>query len=337
MGTSIRRRLFRKRIGKTILVLAFFPSLACAQQSPAILKVRSELVDIPVCVLDSHGNAVENLQQKDFRVLTDGIEQPISYFTPVSEPAMVFLLVETSPAVYLIQSQHVIAAHALLYGLAPDDSVAVGIYNDTARPILDFTSDKHAVFQALQVYSAQYSLGMSRLNLFSSLQSVLEQLRAIPGKKSLVLLSTGLDGGDSSTRQQLLEALQSSELTIFSVALGGSLRESNKKKSSANAGLSSEGFSFAQADENLRAIASASGGQAYFPKSAADFQEIYRRVSALIRNQYRLGISPLRDGKVHRISVQVADARGRFAGASENKSAYRISFRQGYLAPPREN
>src|SRR5208282_770179 len=102
-------------------------------------------VKVDVSVLDKRGNFVGGLEQKNFRVLDGETEQPIVFFTPVEAPAEVLVLVETSPAVYLIHNQHLFAAYALLEELAADDQVALVTYDREPRAILAFTPDKSAL------------------------------------------------------------------------------------------------------------------------------------------------------------------------------------------------
>ena len=100
------------------------------------------MVHIGVSVLAAGGDFVSGLQRKNFRVLDAGIERPLEFFAPTDAPAQILVMVETSPAVYLIQSQHIAAAYALLDGLAPDDQVALVTYDQAPRAVLAFTPDK---------------------------------------------------------------------------------------------------------------------------------------------------------------------------------------------------
>lgn len=308
------------------------------------LRVSSELVKIDASVANSRGHYVGGLRQGDFRVLVDGLESPIVFFTPAEEPARILVLVETSPAVYLIQNQHLAAAYALLDGLSPRDQVALFTYDSAARGILSFTDDKMALAQALG--SIQYTLGSGQLNFYGSLVQVLDWLSAVEGKKAAVLLTTGLDSSQPSFWNVLAQKMRSSDTVIYPVALGGSFRnytgkkKSCKKKGSRNGAsepAQSTGdnpLSFAKADVALQNIAAATGGRAYFPASASEFVPDYREIASALRHQYLLGIAPLHDGKFHAISVQL---RQEFSGAQKKATrkspAFTIYARAGYQAP----
>src|SRR5271156_314561 len=143
----------------------FAPLASRAQESaPSAqhpIQATTEIVKVDVSVLDKHGEFVGGLDQKSFRVLDGGVEKPILFFAPVEAPAQVLVIVETSPAVYLIHNQHLQAAFALLDGLAPDDQVALATYDQAPRAILAFTNDKGALASVLG--KIQYTLGFGEL------------------------------------------------------------------------------------------------------------------------------------------------------------------------------
>lgn len=297
-----------------------------------------------ISILDKNGNFVGGLEQKNFRVLDRGVEQPILFFAPVEAPAQVLVMVETSPAVYLIENEHLFAAYALLDGLSPDDQVALVTYDQAPHAILSFTPDKSALAAALG--HIQYTLGMAQLNFFDSISAVLDWLQPVPGKKALVLLTTGLDSSPPARWDALVEKLRTEDAVIFPVALGGSLRNASGKKkkapknvpkadsqSSAPSPDSGNPLSFAKADRALLALATKTGGRAYFPESAKDFAPAYREIASALRHQYLLGIAPEHDGRFHTLTIQIVEATGQPASVEAKKAEYRIFLREGYLAP----
>jgi VWFA-related protein len=295
---------------------------------------------VEASVLDRQGEFAGGLAQKDFRVLDDGAEQPIVFFAPVEAPAQIVVMIETSPAVYLIHSQHLTAAYALLDGLAPDDRVGLVTYSDVPRVGLNFTADKGALIAALS--GMQYTIGMGQLNFYDSVSQVLDWLPAGAGKTALVLLTTGLDSSSPARWEALVQKLRGRDAVIFSVALGGSLRGRTAKKSKGKkraAGAGPEGSdassetSFAKADETLTALATMTGGRVYFPETEQDFVPAYREIAAALRHQYVLGIAPSHDGQYHALTVEVRETAGAPPNAAAKRGPYRILVRQGYLAP----
>ncbi len=283
-------------------------------------------------MLDNHGNFVGGLAQSNFRILDNGAAQPIAFFTPVDAPAQVLVMIETSPAVYLIHDQHLVAAYALFDGLAADDQVALVTYDQSPRLVLPFTADKSALLGALD--RMDYMIGMGDLNLYDSISGVLDSLGPAGGKRALVILSTGLDSSPSTHWDALVRKLRSEDVVIFSVALGGVLRGTPAKKSKKAAPpQSAADESFEKADRGLRSLATVTGGRAYFPQSENDFVPIYHEIASALRHQYVLGIAPAHDGQFHTLTVEPLDAKGQPMNAPSKKPAVRVFAREGYLAP----
>lgn len=309
------------------------------------LKATVNVVNVAVTVTDARGNFISGLEQKNFRVLDDGVEQPVTYFSPIDAPAQVLVLVETSPAVYLIHRDHLQAAYALLADLAPDDRVALATYDSTAGLVLGFTTDKRMLAQAMG--GLQYNLGMAQLNFYDSLAMALDWLAPLADKKAIVLLTTGLDDSGAGHWEALLAKLRQSDVMILPVALGAELREpaespANKKRAAKKTNPREEsstgetGSGFAAADRALRAMAEATGGHAHFPRDARDFPKIYRQIAALLRHQYSLGFAlPAPDNRYHTLTVQLLDENGRVLDAALPGARFRVNHRQSYLAPAR--
>ena len=306
----------------------------CSQQLPAQeppkIRVGVDRVNVGVIVTDSRGHFVEDLARSNFHVFDDGNEQVITDFTAVDEPAQVFLLIEAGPAVYLLEGGHLTAAYNLLQGLAPSDRVAVIRYSDQPQGVLDLTPDKQLAASALG--SLHYNLGFGSLNLSTSLVQVLHWLAAIPGKKTVVLLSTGVDTSPSARLPTLLMQLRTGDVRLFAVSLAAELRSAPKgKKKSAPAKPSVLDEQFAEADQLLRQLAESAGGRAYFPANAGDFRAVYAELAQLIRHEYSIAFSPLaRDGKLHALAVTIDSP----PSSASSTVGYRVDHRQAYLAPP---
>jgi Ca-activated chloride channel homolog len=305
---------------------------AAPAQTP--LQASTELVKVDATVLDGKGNFVGGLARSNFRILDGGFEQPIEFFTPVEAPAQVLVMIETSPAVYLIHNQHLQAAYALLDGLAADDEVALVTYDQSPRAVLPFTQDKRALLAALG--TAQYTIGMDDLNFYDSVSGVLDWLAPVPGKRAMVLLTTGLDSSPPDHWDALVRKLRGEDVVIFSVALGGALRGGKHGKSKSKVdepAKSAVAAGFARADDALRSLAQMTGGRAYFPESEKDFVPMYHEIASALRHQYLLGIAPAHDGQFHALTVDVLDSNGQPVNAPGKKPAVRIFAREGYLAP----
>lgn len=327
-------RLARVALAGVCFWILTAPLPAQSQQASPLpqgaIRVSVDRVNVGVIVTDAKGRFVEGLHREDFVVLDNGAPQPLTDFAAVEEPAQVLLLIEAGPAVYLLEAGHVQAAYALLNGLSPGDRVAVVKYAEAAAAILDFTPDKMTAAEALD--GLRFNLGFGSLNLSSSVLTVLDWLTNVKGKKTIVLLSTGVDTSPTSQWNALLQRLKTSDVRILAVSLGGELRnpQNNRKKKTSPDYPARGSEQFEEADRILKAIAGATGGRAYFPVNAKEFSSVYAEIAQLVRHEYSLAFAPAqRDGKLHSIEVQMSPV----VTANGSGSSYRVDHRQGYLAP----
>jgi len=328
-SNSSKRRGIRDGIGRRLLLLAAASISAGAlgaQEAPLQqeqpLRVTVNRVSVGVTVSDSHGKFVSGLSKKDFRVFDNGVEQPIADFLSVEEPAQFLLLIESGPPVFLFSKNHILAADSLLSSVAPEDRVALATYSRGPNLVLDFTADKGTARLALR--SIDFRSGFGELDLFSTISAAIGKLAPLAGKKTIVLLSTGLDTSSNVDWQSLLPKLQVSDVRIISVSLAGDIRKPAKKgkltpeEKNARTELKK---GFAEADGSLRGLANATGGRVYFAKDAKDFKKAYAEIAELLRHEYSIAFAPTAfDGKVHTLRVEV------------KKRGVRVDHRPAYLA-----
>jgi len=211
----------------TMLRACSFASAQENQQQPKqTIQVSVDRVNVGVIVTDSRGHFVVGLRREDFRVFDNGMEQPLTGFAAIEEPAQVLLLIEAGPAVYLLEGGHLQAAVALLDGLSNDDRVAVVKYADSPTALLDFTADKQAALAAFG--QLRFNLGFGSLDLTSSVSRVLEWLASVQGKKTIVLLATGVDTSPSNESARAMQQLKVSDVRLLAVSLAGDLQNPSR-------------------------------------------------------------------------------------------------------------
>jgi VWFA-related protein len=323
-----------------IMLLLLLPSVSrfIAAQEPGPvpaptqtppLRVHVDRVNVAVVVTDSNGKFVEGLQRGNFQVLDNGASQPITEFASVETPGQVLLVIEAGPAVYLLQDVHLFVADSLLNGLAPADNVAIARYSDAPAPILNFTTDKRAAQTALD--QIDFRLGFGDLNLASSLINILDWLAPIPGKKTIVLISSGVDTSAPAALQCALRRLQTSEVQLLAISVSGPLRTGktpNKRQ------YQQTTQTFEQADAWLTTLAEATGGRAFFPENGKALQETYKQIAEIIRHEYSLAFAPpTADGAIHSIDVKVDSVAEQTNRAVDKSPDYRVAHRKAYTAP----
>src|SRR5256712_1759956 len=310
-----------------------FPAVLCVcsfaeaqerqQQPNQPIRVSVDRVNVGVIVTDHSGHFVEGLRREDFRVFDNGIEQPISGFAAIEEPAQVLFLIESGPAVHLLGKNHVRASDTLLKNLSPNDRVAIASYSKAPELLLDFTPDKPTAEFVLQ--NLNFTLGFAELNLATSLASAIDWLAPFPGKKTVVVLSTGVDTSPPEKWQALEQKLKTSDVRILAVSLAGDFRKFPRWRKLSHQEREDRAFvkqGFAQADQALHELSMATGGRVYLPKNENEFDRAYTEIEQLVRHEYSIAFSPpAKDGQVHTIQVKV------------KRLWCRVDHRQAYLAP----
>jgi Ca-activated chloride channel family protein len=310
-----------------------WPAILClcssgeAQESPQkpsqAIQVAVDRVNVGVIVTNYSGRFVEGLRREDFRVFDNGIEQPLTGFTAIEEPAQVLLLIEAGPAVHLLGNNHVRASDTLLNNLSPNDRVAIASYSKTPELLLDFTPDKPTARLALQ--NLNFTLGFGELNLSSSLASVIDGLASFPGKKTVVVLSTGVDTSPPEKWQVIQQKLKTSDVRILAVSLSSDFRKYPKWRKLSRQEREDRTWvkqGFAQADQALHELSLATGGRVYLPANEKEFDRAYSEIAQLVRHEYSIAFTPpANDGQVHTIEVKV------------KRIWCRVDHRQAYIAP----
>jgi VWFA-related protein len=309
-----------------VLCSAALRAQAPNPSAPSI-RVQVDQVNVGVIVTDQRGKFVEDLHRENFQVFDNNVEQPLAGFTSIDGPAQVLLLVESGPAVYLLEGSHLAAVSTLLNGLSSDDRIAMAAYADTPRFILDFTADKGVALANLN--QLHFNLGSTNLNLSSTLASILDWLVPLQGKKTIVLLSTGVDTSSPEIIDAVFARIKLTDIRVFTLSLSGSLRGSppaTKRKNKNPVPAPADNL-FAEADAELRALAQSTGGRSYFPLTSAEFKTACAEIAQLVRHEYSLSFAaPAHDAAIHSIDVRISTP-----GAQP--STLRMDHRGAYLAP----
>jgi VWFA-related protein len=221
-------------------------------------------------------------------------------------------------------------ADALFPNLQQKDWVALETFDMKTRLEVDFTQDKDEVRNA--IYHL-YFPGFSESNVFDALLETTERLKDVKGKKSILLLASGVDTFSKHTLDQTMKSLRGSDVTIFCVGLGKTW--TNYLETHGHLGSN---LNYLQAENQLRTFSQETGGNAWFPQFDGEIPGIFKDVAAFLRHQYSLTYSPSnggKDGKFHKVKVElVAPDGGPLSVVDQKgkKQKYQVYAREGYQA-----
>jgi Ca-activated chloride channel homolog len=284
------------------------------EDSGAVFRADTRVVDLHATVVDKNGHLVTNLTKDAFTVYENGVQQQIRTFKREDLPVSMGLIVDNSGSMRDKRAKVEAAALALVKDSNPEDEVFVVNFNDEAFNDLphgkDFTSDIKEMEEALTRIDARGGTAM-RDAIRMSIDH--EKEKAHRDKKVLVVVTDGNDNSSLVSLENLVKASQQSGVLIYSIGL---LSEEERREAK-------------RAERALQALAEATGGEAFFPKDLAEVDRIAHQVARDIRNQYTIVYTPSNptmDGTFRQIKVT--------AKAPGNPT---VRTRSGYYATPDAN
>jgi len=266
-----------------------------------------DLVVLEVAVLDRRGRYVRDLTKNDFEILEDGRPQTIALFHDEDIPVAAGVIVDSSGSMGPKRRDMIAAALAFLRASNPGDDVFVTNFNERVAlglpPEVPFTADSDLLRAALTGMPAG-----GRTALYDAIAAGLEHIRqSRHQRKFLIAFSDGGDNASRRTLDQIIRAIQESEVTVYTIGLFDS-RDPDR-----NPGV-------------LKRLAKLSGGKAYFPAEMKCVPEVCRSIAEDIRSRYVIGYTPSRPGRANefrQIQVRV-HAPGRERLEARTRSGYRV-------------
>lgn len=291
----------------------------------AVISVNAGAVTVDTVVTDQDGNLVTGLKRQNFRVLDEGQPQQITTFAPTEAPITIVILMEFSK---IGRGYFGYKAREWSYGflnqLKPQDWVALKTFDLRTTLRVDFTQNKGEVQEAI---ASLLFPDFSEADLFDAVYETVDQLRDVPGKKSILIIATGFDTFSKHNLDQILRRLKETDITIFCIGMGAEIDMYGPGN-----------ITYTQAQNQLSTFARLTGGYAWFPRFQGEMNGISSTVATFLRNQYSIGFSPSSspDGKYHKLTVQVVDDDGNpleLVNKKGKKKKVVVIARQGYEAP----
>src|SRR6202048_4474023 len=313
------------------------PTPPPAQQKPpdagASISVEVPVVTLDVIAATQHGDILTGLKKENFRVIDDNAPQTITNFGATDAPITIVMLMEFSSRGYYdwFAYQAKYWADAFFPNLQQKDWVALVTFDMKVRTEVDFTQDKMEVRNAL---AHLYFPGFSESNVFDAILDTTERMKDVKGKKSILLLATGVDTFSKHTLDQTMKQLRQSDVTIFAVGLDKIFTNYLDLHGSRGAHMD-----YLQAENQLKTFANETGGFSWFPQFDGEIPGIFQQVAAMLRHQYSLSYTPgngAKDGRFHQVKVELVGPDGgplNVVDQKGKKQKYVVYAREGYQAP----
>jgi Ca-activated chloride channel family protein len=264
-----------------------------------VVRVETNLVNIPASVMDRSGRYIMDLKKEDFRIFEDGIEREIAFFASVEQPFTVLFLLDTSGSMTPYMADLARCANSFVGQLRPNDQLIAASFSDSVNVLVEATT----VRELQKGIKLRARTGDRNTMLYEAVDFALKRTKKINGRKAIVLFSDGIGRGFTATAKGNLRDAEKQDTLIYTVQFGTFRLDVpgyvNKKPY------------FERIEEingYMKDLAQKTGGRHYQVKSISNLEETFRQVAEELRRQYSLGFYPkgqLEAGHRQQIKVKV--------------------------------
>ncbi len=292
------------------------------QDPEEVIRVRTDLVAVPLIVVDSRGRRVSGLKAEDFVLTDDERKAKIDYFASGTERVALLFALDVSGSARDILAQQREAARALFSKFGPGSRIAVLHFGDFVRLTVPFTGNANSAEQSFNL-PAQKTKGTA---IFDGAAAAARSFDASGGfsteRRIVLLMSDGLDTLSSTRYSAVIEAARARGVSFYVIHFPLFTPREGRLEPRPP----SKGF---------RELAEQTGGR-YFrigdaksaldPSAHYDLTSVFQAIDDDLRGQYVLGFYPgdaSRDGQTHSVIVTVAN-RSRKLKVNQLKASYRL-------------
>jgi len=261
------------------------------------LITNTDLISLTVTVTDTYGRYVSGLSKGAFAVFDNKQQQEITFFSDDDSPVSVGVIFDVSGSMSGDKVKRARDALSKFIQTSHDsDEYFLIAFNSRAQLLLDRTRDGDSILNKLTFVETK-----SQTALYDACYLGVEKVqRGAHPKRALLLISDGQDNDSRYTFNELRKLLKESDVTLYAIGiLSGS-------DAGSSMGMEGQGI--------LDELSGVSGGKAFFPRSAAEMDDIFEQIALELRHQYSIGYNKpeafATDGKWHRVKVKVTPPRG---------------------------
>lgn len=281
-------------------------------ESPQVddtLRIDTDLVSVDVNVSDAEGRTVRNLQQKDFKLFADGIEQPLAFFHienksgPTRPLAIVFALdisgSMTGDEIDRLRS----ALHAFREKLNGHSAVfAVMVFGMHVKTLQSFTSEPAKLDSSFERLAREPN-GLSTHTYDAVDDAIRLLVRRAPRtrehrllKRAVVVVTDGFPVGDTVAPQTVIERANAADVSVYVVTLPSYSRL-----------MVAANRTPLPTPLDVSGLVELTGGKSVYAEEK-DYDPLFRALAEEVTSSYVLAFYPpeekRRDGKFHAIRVE---------------------------------
>ena len=273
-----------------------------------VVRITSNLVPIPVSVVDSKGNAVVNLKLDDFELNVDGMPRPLTDLTRSETSVRMAMLFDNSGSLdFAREFEKHAAIRFFRKVMRSKDEAAIYSIETDSHLVQPLTSDVVRLEQTI----AGFGKPEGGTSLFDAIVGAAGYLRPYSGRRVIVIVSDGIETtSHNSEFEPVMQHVLSDDCQIYVVQTG--LYEGANLRALA-------------AERRMEQLTEQTGGAVYLPKSIPELDLAFDQIAADLSQQYVLSYYPAaehRDGRIHVIDLKV-----------KSRNDVRLRNRRGYYVP----
>lgn len=315
-------------------------SVIATEDSDEVISVDTQLVTVPVRVLDRKGRFVGGLERSKFKVFENGVDQEISHFSNEAQPFIVALVLDMSYSSKFKIGDIQSAAIAFIDQLRPDDQVMVIAFDEEVHMMCEATNNRNTIYRAIR--NTRIATGTS---LYEAVDMTMnDRLRKLEGRKAMVIFTDGVDttSRNSHDLDNLRDALELDAL-IYPIrydtfedvqAMKGRstiMIPDSKPQGTPPIAQSKNGLplpaqgpvvvtpgdrgttpeEYARGQEYLDQLAYRTGGRLHVADSIGNLNRAFAKIASELREFYSIGYYPKEDtgsGRTRKVKVRVDEA-----------------------------
>jgi Ca-activated chloride channel homolog len=278
------------------------------QQIPTV-RVRTDEVNVVFTVVDKDGKFVRDLKQDQFRILDNKLppRQMMNFAAQTDLPLHVGLLIDASNSIRdRFQFEKDAASEFLYEVIRPKaDKAFVLAFDETWDVTQDFTGDVDKLRTGVKAIKAGGGTAMWDSVYFACRDKLMKEPSTGAVRRAIILISDGEDNLSRVYRDEAIDMAQRAEVIIYTIST--SLVERHTK-----------------GDDDLRKLADATGGRAFFPVKLDDVVAAFSDIQEELRSQYSISYRP---------DQFVANGQFRPIQIMTDSKKYKVRAKKGYYVP----
>ena len=273
------------------------------------VRVRTDEINVVFTVVDKDGRFVRDLKQDQFRILDNHLppQKILDFRAQTDLPLYVGLLIDSSNSIRDRFQFEKDAASEFLYDIIRprSDAAFVLAFDEQWDLTQDFTGDLDKLRKGVKSIQAGGGTALWDAVFYACREKLMKEPARNAVRRAIILVSDGEDNASRVYRQEAIDMAQRAEVIIYTI-------------STTLVGTHTKG------DENLKTLAEATGGRAFFPNKLDDVSAAFGEIQEELRSQYSVS---------YRAQNLVANGQFRPIQITADGKKFKVRAKRGYYVP----